>query len=315
MRKTGLTQTITPLGLGCWVFEPAAWQGQRDAELLGAMSAAFQNGVTHFDTATGYGNGYSERLVGRFLPGRREQIFLASKAGIRSEDPQEMLASVHSSLTRLQTDYIDLYYIHWPREDMDLRPAMEGLELARQQGLIRAVGVSNFSVEQMEQVSQVGQIDACQFGYNLFWRYPEQDVIPYCASRKIPIVTYGSIAMGILTGKFPRQVQIAPGDMRRDGILLFQEPTWGAIWQAVEEMKTLAQEIDRPLLHLAIRWVIQRPGVASALVGARNAQQAREIAAALEGEIPLSLFERLTAISDQAMRFVPERGHMYDVSP
>lgn len=315
MGKPGLAQTLTPLGLGCWVFEPAAWQGQRDTELLGAMDTAFQNGITHLDTATGYGNGYSERLVGRFLSGQRERVFLASKAGIRSEDPQVMLASVHSSLERLQTDYIDLYYIHWPRSDIDLRPAMEGLELARQQGLIRAVGVSNFSVEQMELVSQVGQIDACQFGYNLFWRYPERDVIPYCISHRIPIVTYGSIAMGILAGKFPRQVQIAPGDMRRDGILLFQEPTWGAIWQAVEEMKALAREIDRPLLHLAIRWVLSQPGVACALVGARNAQQAGEIASAMQGEIPASIIERLTAISDQAMRFVPDRGNMYGISP
>ncbi len=118
---------LSPLGLGCWVFDPATWEGRRDAELLGAMQAALQNGVTHFDTATGYGSGYSEQLVGRFLAGTREKVFLASKAGVKSEAAQDMLASVRRSLERLGTDSINLYYIHWPRSDMDLRPAMEGL--------------------------------------------------------------------------------------------------------------------------------------------------------------------------------------------
>jgi myo-inositol catabolism protein IolS len=305
---------FSPLGLGCWAFDPASWEGQRDGELLEAMEASVQNGVTHFDTATGYGSGYSERLVGRFLGGRREKIHLASKSGISSEDSQDMLENVRRSLERLRTDSVDLYYIHWPRSDMDLRPAMEGLEQARQIGLIKKVGVSNFTVKQVEQAAEVGRIDAFQTGYNLFWRYPERDVLPYCRERGIPFVTYGSIAMGILTGKFPRQLNLPPGDQRWT-IVLFQEPAWAHVWQAVEELKTLARQIDRPLQHLAIRWVLSRPGIASVLVGARNAAQAQENASALQGEIPASVLDRVSEISDKVMRFVPEQENMYGFSP
>ncbi len=305
---------MSPLGLGCWVFDPATWEGRRDAELLGAMQAALQNGVTHFDTATGYGSGYSEQLVGRFLAGTREKVFLASKAGVKSEAAQDMLASVRRSLERLGTDRIDLYYIHWPRRAMDLRPAMEGLELARREGLVRAVGVSNFSVEQMEQVAEVGRIDAFQTGYNLFWRYPERDVLPYCAQRGIPVVTYGSIAMGILTGKFPRQLQLPPGDQRWT-IVLFQEPAWPRIWQAVEELKGLARQVNRPLQHLALGWVLSRPAIASALVGAHTAAQVEENAAAMQSEIPAPVLERMTALSDEVMQFVPDVGNMYGYDP
>ena len=115
-----------------------------------------------------------------------------------------MLAQIDQSLVRLQTDVIDLYYIHWPRQGQDLRPWMEGLEAARQQGKIRAVGVSNFSVDQMAQVATVGRIDAHQLCYNLVWRFAERAVIPYCREQQIAVTTYSSVAQGVLTGKFPR---------------------------------------------------------------------------------------------------------------
>lgn len=176
------------------------------------MQAALANGIDHFDTATGYGEGASEKLVGRFLKGRREQVYLATKAGIQDENPQTMLDSVRRSLDRLNTDTIDLYYIHWPRSDLDIRPAMEGLQLARAQGLVKAVGVSNFSAAQMARVSQVGQIAANQIPHSLLWRSPERDAIPYCRAHGIGVITYGTIGYGILTGKFERKLSFQPED-------------------------------------------------------------------------------------------------------
>ena len=114
------------------------------------------------------------------------------------------MAEVDGSLKRLQTDYIDLYYIHWPKAGRDMRREMEGLEKARRQGKIRAVGVSNFSAAQMRQVQEVGAIDAHQLGYNLLWRYAEEEVLPFCAEHKIAAVTYSTLAHGILAGKFAR---------------------------------------------------------------------------------------------------------------
>lgn len=218
------------LGLGCWVFGAGQWQGQAKAELMVAMAAALEHGITHFDTASGYGSGLSEEVVGQFLVGKRDQVFLASKAALDQMDARRMVEQVDKSLARLQTERIDLYYIHWPRSGKDMRPLMEGLELARQQGKIRAIGVSNFSVEQMAQVAEVGRLDACQLGYNLFWRVGEREVIPYCREQGIALITYSSIAQGILTGKFPRELQLQPGD-QRSGIILFDPQIWPHVYE------------------------------------------------------------------------------------
>jgi myo-inositol catabolism protein IolS len=302
---------FNPLGLGCWVFDTRLWNPDREIELINTMEAALENGLNHFDTASGYGSGSSESLVGRFLQGRREQIFLASKAGLAAT-AQGMLENLHRSLDRLRVDSVDLYYIHWPSSEIDMRPAMQGLETARQKGLLRAVGVSNFTVAQMELVAQEGRIDAHQLGYNLFWRHRERDVIAYCRERAIPLVTYASIAQGILTGKFPRDLHLAPSDHRYT-VLYFHPEIWPHIYAATEQLKALAEEVGCPLHHLAIRWTLAQPGIVSALVGARSPRQAAENAAALLAEIPPGIFTRMTAISDEALRHIPDTGNMYGV--
>jgi aryl-alcohol dehydrogenase-like predicted oxidoreductase len=299
-----------PLGLGCWTFGPDQWTGKEDSNLLAAMETSLAYGINHFDTAADYGKGHSERLIGKFMKGRREAVFLATKANTDDLTVGAMLRHVSESLERLQTHFIDLFYIHWPRKGKDLRPWMEGLEIARKKGLIGAIGVSNFTVEQMEQVGEVGTINAHQLCYNLFWRYAEQDIIPYCRQHNIAVVTYSSIAHGILAGKFQRALNFQPGD-GREKVLLFSDGVWSHIYEAVEQLKTLASEIGAPLTKLAIRWVLAQRGITSSLVGARDAAQARQNAEALDGDIPSSVFERMTAISDQVMQHIPDTGNVY----
>jgi myo-inositol catabolism protein IolS len=312
---TGTPKPFSPLGLGCWQYHPGLWGTGQEQPLLDTMEAALTHGMDHFDTATGYGDGASEKLVGRFLHGRRSQVFVATKAGIQDENPRTMLESVKASLERLDTDFIDLYYIHWPRSDIDIRPAMEGLELARAQGLVRAVGVSNFSVAQMELVSQMGKIDAHQIPHSLLWRARESDVIPYCRQHGIGVIAYGPLGYGILTGKFGRKPSFRPEDDRSYRILFFEEPTWGAIYTAVEQMKTVAQEIQRPLLHLVIRWSLAQPGIVCTLAGANSPAQVAQNAAALQGEVPAWALERLTAISDALKKDIPAEANPYKFEP
>lgn len=307
-------KTHAPLALGCWTFGPNQWNGKEDTNLLAAMETSLENGISHFDTAADYGSGYSEQLIGKFLQGRRDAVFLATKANVSEMSAAAMVARVRESLERLQTDMIDLFYIHWPRKGKDLRPLMEGLETARQQGLIRAIGVSNFSVEQMRQLEEVGTINAHQLCYNLFWRFPERDIIPYCQQHNIAVVTYSSIAHGILGGKFTRELNFKPGD-GREKILLFKPEVWSHVYAGVEQIKTLAHEIDRPLTHLAIRWVLAQPGITSSLVGARDAAQAHQNAEALAGAIPPNIFDQITAISDQVVKHVPDDGNVYGYYP
>ncbi|MCC6804557.1 MAG: aldo/keto reductase, partial [Anaerolineae bacterium] len=225
-----------------------------------------------------------------------------------------ILREIDGSRERLQTDVIDLYYIHWPRTGKDLRPLMDGLEKARAQGKIGAGGVSNFSVAQMEQIASVGRIDAHQMGYHLLWRFPERDVIPYCAAHGIAVVTYASLAHGILAGKLPRHPQFPAGDQRRI-ISLLREDVWDKLYEPVEAMKAVAERSGRPLAHLAIRWLLHRAAVTAVLVSARNTQQAAANAQALDESIDESVFAELTTISDRAMQYVPDEGNPYGYHP
>ncbi|MCA9906039.1 MAG: aldo/keto reductase, partial [Anaerolineae bacterium] len=215
---------------------------------------------------------------------------------------------------RLQTDYIDLYYLHWPRTGRDMRPWMEGLETARQQGKIAAIGVSNFSVSQMQALAQVGQIDAYQLGYNLLWRFSERDVLPYCAEHHIAVVAYSALAHGILAGKYARQLDFVPADQRWT-ITLFKESVWPHVYETVDNFKTIARQGNYDLVHLALRWLLRRPAVKSVLVSAKNRTQLLANYAALTVDIPDAILDDLTVISDRAMQVIPDEGNPFGYHP
>lgn len=313
------TDTIphAPLGMGCSFYGISDWHGQEGQNILSAMETALDNGITHFDTATGYGGGESEKLIGRFLAkdtSRRDKIFLASKVNTGDLTKDAMLTAIDESRDRLQTDVIDLYYIHWPRTGKDLRPLAEGLETARQQGKIKAVGVSNFSIEQMEQIAEVTKIDAHQLGYNLFWRFPEKDIIPYCAQHDIAVVVYSALAHGILSGKYARQLTFDPDDQRWS-ITLFRDTVWEQLYPYVQQMKSLADNSGQSLVTLALRWLLHQSAIKAVLVSAKNPTQAQANADVLTGDIDTAIFEELTAISDKAMTVVPDEGNPFGYHP
>lgn len=306
-------KTHASLGLGCWAFGGAQWGGQDDAESMETMQRAYDLGVTHFDTASGYGSGHSEELVGSFIRDKRDNIFLASKQ-LAAPTKEKYAKAIDASLSRLKAEYIDLYYIHWPRSNVDLRPTMEALEEARSAGKVRAIGVSNFSTQQMDQIREVGTIDANQLCYNLYWRWDERDIIPYCNQHDIAVVTYSSIAQGILTGKFPRHPEFPEGDQRPKTVL-FDEKVYPHLYEATEKLKGIAERASRPLTHLAIRWVAAQPGITSILVGARNGKQIEENVRAMQGQIPQEVIDEMTRISDEAVRHIPDAGNIFRFYP
>ncbi len=311
------TQSHAPLGLGCSFYGVARYDESEVADLLDAMAASLEGGVTHFDTAHDYGDGESERLIGRFLAedvSRRDQILLASKANLKDMSTVAMQRAIDVSRQRLGTDIIDIYYIHWPIADADMRPWAEALESARRQGQIRAIGVSNFSIAQIEQVAEVAQIDALQLGYNLLWRFPEVDLIPYCHERGISVIAYSALASGILAGKYQRQLSFAPHDQRW-GILHFRDGIWGALYPLVEQFNAVATRAGIVLSQLALRWILHQPGVMAALVSAKNRRQALANCAALEAELDVSILEELSAISDEAMKQIPDEGNPFGYHP
>ncbi len=298
-----------PLAFGGSWYMPYAQPSDEDVHRLAAMQAAFDGGIRHFDTGAGYGKGHSEELYREFIRPRRDQLFIASKADPAESTAAAMYAFVERSLGRLGLDRIDLYYIHWPRTGRDMRPVMEGLERARAEGKIGAVGVSNFSVANMVEVGEVGTIDVHQLGYNLLWRYPEDEVLPYCEAQGIRVVAYSALAHGILTGKFGRRLDLKPGDQRHT-VLPFRADIWPPVYEGVEELKTIAAEAGRPLAHLSIRWLLSR-GIDMALIGGNNVEQVSQLTGALAGDIPSSLFERMTEVSDHIVRHVPNAGNLF----
>ena len=316
--KIGRSENLhLPLGMGGSFYGLDHQQHQGGTDILAALETALELGITHFDTATGYGDGYSERLLSRFMqakPNRREQMFLASKVDLDIISPKAIMTAIDASFKRLQTDVIDLYYLHWPRTGKDMRPWMEGLETARQQGKIRAIGVSNFSVLQMEQLAEVGQIDVCQLGYNLLWRFGEKDIIPYCTAHNISIVVYSALAHGILSGKYKQQLEFVPTDQRWS-ISLFKPNVWQQVYESIETMKALAARENFSLANLSLRWLLRQKSVNSVLVSAKNKQQVLTNAHALEIEIPDSVLDELTAISDRVIRLIPDEGNPFGYHP
>jgi len=301
-----------PLGMG------GSYYGAHDeAGLQAALETALAQGITHFDTATDYGGGNSERRLGQFLkaqPGRRETVFLASKVNLDEVSADAVIHAIEASLKRLQTDWIDLYYLHWPRTGQDLRPWMEGLQTARQRGLIGAVGVSNFSVAQMQQLAEVGRIDACQIGYNLLWRFPERDVLPYCAEQGMAVVAYSALAHGILSGRYSRALTFAPDDQRWS-IALFRSEVWPQVHASVQAFGAVAHRASLPLATLALRWLLHQPGVSSVLVSAASPAQVEANVRALAAPLPLGVLDELTAISRRVQALIPDEGNPFSYHP
>ncbi len=271
------TVEITPIIVGTWQAGKSGWVGIEDQEIITALQAAFDAGVTTFDTAEVYGNGYSEDLVGQALSHIRAQVILATKVFANHLKYAQIIEACETSLTRLKTDYIDLYQIHWPSgafksDIVPIEESMRALNDLKQQGKIRAIGVSNFSRDQIAEAAQYGRIDSLQPPYSLFWRQVELDIMPYCIENQISIIAYSSLAQGLLTGKFGADHQFEARDIRAKN-KLFQGDHYQRAQAALDQLRPIAERYDCTLAQLALAWLIQQP-MTSAIAGARNADQA-----------------------------------------
>jgi aryl-alcohol dehydrogenase-like predicted oxidoreductase len=281
------------------------WVGIEDAETIKAIRAAFEAGITTVDTAEVYGQGHSEQIVAEALSDVRDQVVYATKVFSNHLKYQQVIDACEGSLKRLKTDYIDLYQIHWPAgtygsEVVPIEETMSALNDLKQQGKIRAIGVSNFSRTQLEEAAQYGRIDSLQPPYSLFWRYVEKETVPYCIENKISILAYSAMAQGLLTGKFGPNHQFAEGDHRAKN-KLFQGENYVRAQQALEKLRPIADRYQTSLGNLALAWLIAQPQTC-AIAGVRNAQQAVENAKAAD----IRLSERDLAEIDAIGRLVTD---------
>jgi myo-inositol catabolism protein IolS len=288
-RQLGRTKIeISAIIFGGWQSGKSEWVGIDDADTVTAHRAAFDSGITTFDTAEAYGEGYSERILAQALGDKRDQIVIASKVFADNLKADKVVEACERSLKNLGTDRIDLYQIHWPAgtfgtEKIPIEETMGALTALKEQGKIRAIGVSNFSRAQLEEAAQYGRIDSLQPPYSLFWRQVESDAAPLCVDNKISIIAYSPMAQGLLTGKFRRGHKFAEGD-NRGGNKLFQGETFERAQNALDKLRPLADKYGVTLGQLSLAWLIAQ-SMTSAIVGARNADQATQNAVAGDVEI------------------------------
>ena len=288
-RQLGRTKIeISAIIFGGWQAGKSGWTSINDDDTVAAHRAAFDSGITTFDTAEAYGEGYSERILAQALGDKRDQIVIATKVFAHNLKREKVFEACERSLKNLGTDRIDLYQIHWPSgsfgsDVVPIEETMGALNELKQQGKIRAIGVSNFSRAQIEEAAQHGRVDSLQPPYSLFWRQVEADAAPYCVDNKISIIAYSPLAQGLLTGKFERGHKFEEGD-NRAGNKLFQGENYDRALNALDKLRPLADKYGVTVGQLSLGWLIAQP-MTSAIVGARNAEQATQNAVAGDVEI------------------------------
>lgn len=283
---TGTDLHVSVVGLGTWAIGGIAeeWGQVDDRESIATIHQALDLGINLIDTAPIYGAGHSEAVVGKAILGRREEVILATKCGlvasksrgappIRRLTRESVLRECEQSLRRLRTEVIDLYQCHWPDPETHIRETMGALVTLLEQGKIRAIGVSNFSCEQIAAAREFGPIHSLQPPFSLLNRRAADDLLPYCAEHNLSVIAYDVLARGLLTGKFHRDSEI--GGMRR------RDPDYvGSRFlrnlDVVARLGEIAAAHGKTVAQLAVRWAAYHPGVTTALFGAKRPSQVLE---------------------------------------
>lgn len=287
-RKLGNSDLeISVIGFGAWGIGGAPfWSSEGDHPSCKAILKAFDLGVNFFDTAPVYGFGHSEELLGKTLKPVRDKVILATKCGLVWDKEQlgaikknakrdSILKEVEQSLRRLKTDVIDLYQVHWPDVDTPQAETMETLLKIQEQGKIRHIGVSNYSVAQMKECLKVGNLVSLQPEYSLLERSIEAETVPFCIENEIGIIAYSPLSSGVLTGKYDKSTKFK--DWRSKGIIgTFTGEAYENNIDKVDRLKALATADGKTCAQMAVNWVTSQPGLTTALVGVKNEKQMEE---------------------------------------
>lgn len=280
LRIPGIDTPVSRIGLGTWAIGGWMWGGTDEARSIETIRGAVQGGINLIDTAPVYGFGRSEEIVGKALEGIRDQAVIATKVALewpneevrRNASAARIRQEVEDSLRRLRTDRIDLYQVHWPDPQVPHEETARELERLRQEGKILAIGVSNYSPEQLEAFRQFANLSTVQPPYNLFERAIEADVLPYAQRHGLVVLAYGALCRGLLSGRMNAETRF-DGDDLRQGDPKFQAPRFAQYLTAVEALTAFARERHgKSVLALAVRWILDQ-GPTIALWGARKPEQ------------------------------------------
>jgi myo-inositol catabolism protein IolS len=302
--------SISQIGLGTWGMSGAFWGAADDAESIRVIHRALELGVTLIDTAEAYGKGHAEEVVGDALSGRRGSAVIATKVAPNNLDPQKLEDALEGSMKRLRTDYVDIYFVHWPDPATPIGPTIERLERLRAEGKVRAVGVSNFGIKELDEARKYGTIDALQPPYNMLWREVESSTLPYCRQHNIGVIPYSGLAQGLLTGTLKRDTVFAAGDERRTTVL-FQPGLYEDTLEAVEGLRPMAAKYSKTVPQLAIQWLTSRPGVTSPLLGARTIAEIEENAKSVGWTISDEDVATMDQLTASIWARIADKGDMF----
>jgi aryl-alcohol dehydrogenase-like predicted oxidoreductase len=289
---------VTPICLGTWnMAGDAGWGPDDDERAVALIHHALDSGCNFLDTARGYGRGHAETVVGKAIKGRRDQVVVATK--MLHCPPAKVRTELEASLACLDTDYIDLYICHWPRPSLPLEPFFEALAAEREAGRIRAIGVSNFNLHQMETAARYGVV-SLQPPMSILWRFPDA-VRLFCHEQGIAVTPYSPLAQGLLTGRY------TAGDVSFTGIRsrnhLFSEEILPDSLAVARKVDELAAKLGCTSSQVALAWLLRTTGITTVIVGASRPEQWDQNLGALTVQIPDEDYADL----DQAGRAVWER--------
>jgi methylglyoxal reductase len=310
MRQRPLGQSgieASVIGLGTWAIGGWMWGGTDEQDAIDAIQASIDSGITLIDTAPAYGMGRSEEILGKAIAGRRDQVILATKCSLvwdtdkgtpfvmqngrqihRYLGPESIKQECEQSLQRLGTDHIDLYQTHWQDSTTPIAETMSALLDLKWEGKIRAIGVSNATIEQVEEYLAEGPVDTDQEKYSMLDRNLEAVHLPYLRKNNVAFLAYSPLANGLLSGKITKSREFSGDDLRRNNARFTDENRqWVA--KVLRGFEPIAREHDATIAQVVIAWTLEQPGVTHALVGARNRKQALENSAA--GDLMLSAEE------------------------
>ena len=296
---------VSPVALGCWPIAGMTSLGVNDEDSLATISAALESGINFIDTAHCYGaNGESERLIGKAIKGKRDRIVLASKGGIHWDEkgirhydatPERILLECNESLRRMNVDHIDLFYLHAPDPQVPVEQSAEAFVSLLKSGKVRAVGASNFSVEELEKFQAVCPISAVQPPYNMLERAIESDIIPWCIANHVSVINYWPLMKGLLAGKIRRGHQFEANDKRLT-YDVFQGEKFEAAQKLLDRLDFMAVKTDKTVAQIVVNWTIHQPGLTATLCGAKRDWQIRETAGGMGWKLDDADFHLINAL-------------------
>ncbi|CUI16703.1 putative aldo/keto reductase [Candidatus Protochlamydia naegleriophila] len=307
------TVYISPIILGTWAIGGWMWGRSKDEDSIEAIQSSLTHGVNTIDTAAIYGMGYSEEIVARAIKNKRQDYIIATKGGMRwsgsegaepwvqqdrdgkmvtirkNSKPASLQKECEDSLMRLGTDVLDLYQIHWPDSTTPIEESWQAMVQLKKQGKVRAIGVSNYNLEQLKIAHSIYPVDSIQLPYSLIRRGIEKNILPYCQKNQIAVIVYSPLERGLLTGKVTPKRQFDHDDHRTTSPL-FSLENRERVLELLDRIRPIAARHHATISQLIINCTMYMPGITAIIAGARNASQAIENAEA--GYLPLTQQER-----------------------